>query len=169
MEFGIDLGLAGHRVHYAGEASAGQEMITDRRTAGKQRQRWEHGRFQLIRSRTLPLLRAALQKRSAVCLDLALDLIVLPLSYVALNVAALILLAVLLAWWNSVFLGWVWLSSICAMSLVVYVLRGWQLSGTGARGLLDLAGAPVFVVWKVLLMLSRQATSEWVRTERKAP
>ena len=95
LEFGIELGLHGYRVFYAGEAHACQEMVADAGTARKQRQRWEHGRFQLIRTRTLPLLRAALKRRSAICLDLALDLIVLPLSYVALNVGALLLISVL--------------------------------------------------------------------------
>jgi hypothetical protein len=50
---------------------------------------------------------------------------------------------------------------------VIYVTRGWQLSGTGARGLLDLAGAPFFVVWKVVVMLERRRSTEWVRTHRK--
>jgi cellulose synthase/poly-beta-1,6-N-acetylglucosamine synthase-like glycosyltransferase len=170
MEFGIDLGLAGHRVHYADEAHASQEMIADGgATARKQRQRWEHGRFQLIRSRTLPLLRAALARRSAVCLDLALDLLVLPLSYVALNVFALLLLSLLLTWRNSAYLPWAYVSAACALSLLVYVFRGWQLSRTGARGLLDLAGAPAFIIWKVLLIVSRQHPVEWVRTDRKSP
>jgi len=50
---------------------------------------------------------------------------------------------------------------------VAYILRGWQPSGTGARGLLDLLGAPAFVVWKIALMLGRHRSGEWVRTERK--
>jgi cellulose synthase/poly-beta-1,6-N-acetylglucosamine synthase-like glycosyltransferase len=170
MEFGIDLGLAGHRVHYAGEAHADQDMLTDGGpSARKQRQRWEQGRFQLIRSRTLPLLRAAVQRRSAVCLNLALDLIVLPLSYVALNVFALLLLAALLQWWTGAYLEWLYLSLGCLMCLALYVFRGWQLSHTGVRGLLDLAGAPAFVAWKVVLMIGRQRSAEWVRTERKSP
>ena len=168
LEFGIDLGLNGYRVFYAGEAHASQEMVADARTARKQRQRWEHGRFHLIRTRTLPLLRAAVKGRSAVCVDLALDLIVLPLSYVTLNVGALLLISVLAARWNPAFHGWIWLSLACTATLVIYVTRGWQLSGTGARGLLDLAGAPFFVVWKVLLMLERRRSTEWIRTDRKA-
>jgi cellulose synthase/poly-beta-1,6-N-acetylglucosamine synthase-like glycosyltransferase len=167
IEFGIELGLAGHRVHYAGEAHASQEMVSDAATAAKQRQRWENGRFQLIRSHTLVLLRAAIRRRSAICLDLALDLLLLPLTLVALNVAVLLAASIFAAWWNSAFSGWVWLSLICASSLVVYILRGWQLSETGARGLLDLAGAPAFVVWKVLLMLNRHGSTEWIRTDRK--
>jgi cellulose synthase/poly-beta-1,6-N-acetylglucosamine synthase-like glycosyltransferase len=167
IEYGIAIGLAGYRVHYAGEADASQDMTASPQAARKQRQRWEHGRFQLIRSRTLPLLRAAWQRRSAVCLDLALDLLVLPITYVALNVGLLVIVALLAAWWHPGFMPWVWFSLGCVLVLVAYVLRGWQLSGTGARGLLDLLGAPVFVIWKMLLMLSRHQSGEWVRTERK--
>jgi 1,2-diacylglycerol 3-beta-glucosyltransferase len=167
IEFGIDLGLAGCRVYYAGEAHASQEMLSDGRAARKQRQRWEHGRFQLIRSRTAPLLRAALRRRSGVCFDLALDLIVLPFTYVALNVGALLLGSLLAAWLHLALLGWVWLSVVCTLCLGIYIFRGWQLSETGARGLLDLAGAPAFVVWKIILMLNRQRSAEWIRTDRK--
>jgi cellulose synthase/poly-beta-1,6-N-acetylglucosamine synthase-like glycosyltransferase len=168
IEFGLDLGLAGYRVHYAGEAHASQEMTADPRVARTQRQRWERGRFRLIRSRTWPLLRAAARRRSLVCLDLALDLLVLPLTYIAINVGALLLASGLLAWWQPACIGWFRLSIGCAASLVLYIFRGWQLSGTGLRGLLDLAGAPIFIVWKVLLMLNRHQSGEWVRTERKS-
>jgi cellulose synthase/poly-beta-1,6-N-acetylglucosamine synthase-like glycosyltransferase len=167
LEFGIDLGLRGYRVFYAGEAEACQEMVVDANAAKKQRQRWERGRFELIGSRTLPLLRAALRRRSALCLDLALDLIVLPLSYVVLNVGALLLISVLAAHFYPAFDAWLWISLACAACLVLYVLRGWQLSGTGARGLLDLAGAPLFIIWKTALMLERKRSADWIRTERK--
>jgi hypothetical protein len=49
----------------------------------------------------------------------------------------------------------------------LYVLRGWQLSGIGARGLIDLARAPGFLVWKLLLMMRRRKSNEWVRTDRE--
>jgi hypothetical protein len=48
------------------------------------------------------------------------------------------------------------------------VLRGWALSGTGWAGLVDLAFAPVYVVWKLTLAKKRaRASSEWVRTTRE--
>jgi cellulose synthase/poly-beta-1,6-N-acetylglucosamine synthase-like glycosyltransferase len=167
VEYGIDLGLAGFRVHYADESHSDADMVSGEQIASKQRQRWEHGRFQLIRAKTLTLLRAAFSKRSAVCLDLALDLLVLPLSYVTLNVVALMLLAALGAFWRADLHWWLWLSAACAASLAVYVLRGWQLSGIGARGLIDLARAPGFLVWKLLLMMRRRTSNEWVRTDRE--
>jgi hypothetical protein len=169
VEFGIELGLGGFRVHYADEAHSDADMVSGEQIARKQRQRWEHGRFQLIRAKTLPLLQAALRRRSAVCFDLALDLLVLPLSYVALNVSALIVLAAVATWLQPPLQPWLWLGLGCAASLVLYVLRGWQLSGIGARGLLDLARAPGFLVWKLLLMRRRRRSDEWVRTDREKP
>jgi 1,2-diacylglycerol 3-beta-glucosyltransferase len=169
LEYGIALGLAGYRVHYASEAEAAQDMTASPQAVRTQRRRWEVGRFRLIRSRTLPLLRAALQLRSAVCLDLAFELLLLPLSYVALGVGILLTSAILATWWHPGFMPWIWFSIACVLTLVAYVMRGWQLSGMGARGLLDLLGAPAFVAWKLLLMLRRSEPVGWVRTERKRP
>jgi cellulose synthase/poly-beta-1,6-N-acetylglucosamine synthase-like glycosyltransferase len=167
LEYGIELGLAGFRIEYADEAHSNADMVSGAQIAGKQRQRWEDGRFQLIRTKTLPLFKAAILRRDAVCLDLALDLIVLPLSYVAVNVAALILVACLASWWEPSLRSWIWVGLGCAICLVVYVMRGWQLSGLGAQGLLDLARAPGYVIWKILLMLRRRSSTGWVRTDRE--
>jgi cellulose synthase/poly-beta-1,6-N-acetylglucosamine synthase-like glycosyltransferase len=167
LEYGIDIGIAGYRVAYADEAHSDADMASGEQVARKQRQRWEGGRFQLIREKTLPLLAATLRQRSAVCFDLALDLLVLPLSYVALNVVALIAAAGVMSIWQSAFYGWLKLGAAFAICLVLYVLRGWQLSGVGAQGLLDLARAPGFLVWKVVLMLNPNKSREWVRTDRE--
>ncbi|HME39214.1 MAG TPA: glycosyltransferase family 2 protein [Steroidobacteraceae bacterium] len=166
LEYGIDIGLAGFRVAYVDEAHSNAEMVTDEKTAGTQRRRWEDGRFQLIRSRTIPLLLAAIRRADPVCFDLALDLMVLPLSYVTLNVLLLLGSALIAAHWRLASFSWVWVALACAMSLLAYVLRGWQLSGIGARGVFDLARAPVFLLWKVILML-RPRTEGWVRTDRE--
>ncbi len=169
LEYGIDLGLAGYRVVYADEAHCDADMVSSEVIARKQRQRWEDGRFQLIRSRTFPLLKAAAARRSLVCLDLALDLLVLPLSYVALNVTAIVLIAAVASRWQPALQPWLEFGFACAIALIVYVLRGWQLSGTGLQGLLDLARAPAFILWKVLVMLRRRQSSAWVRTDREPP
>lgn len=170
VEYGIDLGLAGHRVHYADEAHVAAVMVSGEGAARTQRQRWEDGRVQLIRSRTLPLLRVALRSGSPdgrVCLDLALDLLVLPLSWVAVNVAALLVYtSVALTWQPSMKTG-LWLGIGCSASLLLYVLRGWQLSGVGKRGLVDLLRAPFFVLWKLLVLLTTRKSEVWVRTSRE--
>jgi hypothetical protein len=55
----------------------------------------------------------------------------------------------------------------CSGALVAYVLRGWQLSGVGPKGILDLARVPWFLVWKIWLTLRRHDSKEWVRTGRE--
>jgi cellulose synthase/poly-beta-1,6-N-acetylglucosamine synthase-like glycosyltransferase len=169
LEYGIDLGLAGYRVHYADEASVRGEMVSSAHSAKKQRRRWEDGRFSLLRLRAFTLLRVGLRRRNRVCVDLALDLLVPPLSYIVVNVTVLLLLAAAACRWNTLFLGWLWAGTACGAVLLLYVLRAWQLSGVGARGLLDLACAPVFLVWKLVVMSSRHETREWVRTDRERP
>ena len=167
IEYGIDLGLAGYRVRYADEANVAAMMVSGEQAARTQRQRWEAGRLQLIRSKTPALLRAARGPDGGVCLDLALDLLVLPLSYAAINVAVLIVLAGVALLWEPSMEIWLWLALGCGASLLLYVLRGWQLSGVGMRGLVDLLRAPFFVLWKVLLMLRAHKSAEWVRTKRE--
>ena len=167
IEYGIDLGLAGYRVRYADEANVAATMVSGEQAARTQRQRWEAGRLQLIRSKTPALLRAARGPDGGVCLDLALDLLVLPLSYAAINVAVLIVLASVALLWEPSMEIWLWLGLGCGASLLLYVLRGWQLSRVGMRGFVDLLRAPFFVLWKVLLMLRAHKSAEWVRTKRE--
>lgn len=169
LEYGTDLGLAGIRVHYADEACANAEMAAGEQVASRQRQRWEDGRMDLMRSRTVPLLQMAWRRRSPVGLDLAIDLLIPPLSYVVLYVTALTALSVMLSVWNPAFTHLLWLGLLEMAILTLYVLRGWQLSGLGAAGLLDLLRAPLFVVWKLLLKLRRYDRTEWAPTRRRGP
>ena len=167
IEYGVALGLQGERVHYADEGHVYGEMVTNSRSAASQRQRWEQGRFKLIRQHALPLFRAATGRPSRVCLDLGFDLLVLPLSYIALNIVALAVLAGLSAFADAQLLQWLWVAAACAACLACYVLRGWWVSGVGWRGLPDLLWAPVFIVWKIFLAVAGNRATEWLRTERE--
>ncbi len=169
IEFGVDLGLAGHRIAYCDEADVNGEMVTTESAARSQRQRWEGGRFELIRSRVPVLLRRAWSARSLVCLDLAVDLLVLPLSYIVLSAAALLAVTLVLALLNPTTLP---LTSLgvgmvnCA-ALAAYVGRGWVLSGIGLEGCWDLLRVPGFIFWKLLLLVSGPKTTAWIRTRRE--
>lgn len=169
LEYGLQLGEAGYRVHYAGDAHVYGEMVATERASRSQRRRWEGGRIQLLRLHGARLLRLALARRDRILLDLAMDVLVPPLSIlvavVALGLAASIGLA--LHRGSAVAPLWIWAASAGALS--GYVLRGWQLSGTGARGLVDLLYAPAYMAWKVTLFFRRDPAQkeEWVRTARR--
>jgi cellulose synthase/poly-beta-1,6-N-acetylglucosamine synthase-like glycosyltransferase len=165
IEFGIELGLAGHRVAYSDESHVNGEMVTTERAARSQRQRWEGGRLELIRNRAPSLLRAAVARRSRVCLDLAFDLIILPLSYVFLNVAAVIALGLLGL--SSLRAALLVVGLIDFMALAIYVCRGWILSGTGLVGIWDLLRVPVFLLWKILIVRVQPKPNTWIRTQRE--
>lgn len=165
LEYTLELGLSGVRVHYADEAHADGDMEAGGAAATPQRQRWELGRFALAKKYALRLLRAGLRRPSRLCLDLAMDLLIPPLSYLALSATALLAMAAAAALWQPAWSFWLAWPAISILAIALYVLRGWQLSGTGPRGLLDLAAAPVFVTWKLMAMLGPR-TAGWVRTQR---
>ena len=165
VEFGIDLGLAGHRVAYCDESHVNGVMVTTEHAARSQRQRWEGGRMGLIREKLPALLRAAVGRRSLVCLDLALDLLVLPLSYVVVNVAGIIAIGALSpAGFRS---GLLVLGLMDLLALAAYVGRGWMLSGIGIVGFWDLLRVPGFLFWKLVVIRFQPKADSWIRTKRE--
>jgi cellulose synthase/poly-beta-1,6-N-acetylglucosamine synthase-like glycosyltransferase len=168
VEYGIRLGEAGYRVHYAAEAHVYGEMVSTARASASQRQRWERGRAALARTHGPSLIGKGILKRDTVLLDLAADVLVPPLG----TLAALVIVGFVGTWVTGLILGhWIplqiWIANLVA--LLLYVLRGWSLSGTGVRGLIDLACAPVYVMWKIWLRITQPTRpANWVRTQREA-
>jgi 1,2-diacylglycerol 3-beta-glucosyltransferase len=169
LEYGIRLGYAGYRVHYAAEAHVYGEMVSSEKASRSQRERWEGGRFAMAKLHGLPLIRAGLKKRSGLLFDLGMDVLVPPLTYLVagaiggLAVSSVWAIMYPRAWWSIVPWG------LSLGFLAFYVLRGWLLSGVGPRGILDLMWAPVYVVWKIGLALrgAKNKKGEWVRTTRE--
>jgi hypothetical protein len=104
-----------------------------------------------------------------VLLDLALDLLMPPLSFIILlDVVGLVASAVLALARGAIgpsLIVW----GVSGLFAAGYVFRGWALSGTGAQGLVDLLCAPVYVIWKMTLLLKRSADrgDKWIRTARQ--
>lgn len=166
VEYGVLLGLNGIRVHYVDDAVVRAELPTSRQGANSQRQRWETGRFMVIKTYSGQLLRQAWQRRSRVCIDLALDLLTLPLGYIVLTIALTTALASVASLWLPGLVVWVWLALALGLALLLHVLRGWQLCPLGPRALLELLRVPFFISWKLVLMLRHRHRRQWVRTKR---
>ncbi len=169
VEYGLRLGEAGHRVGYVGEASVLGEMVSSGEAARSQRVRWEAGR-KALRRRGLALLRRGLAARDPMLIDLGVDVLLPPLSTLA-TLTGLVGVAAGLAAIGTIATGHTpiaWIPAVAGGAfLVLYVARGVQLSGLGARGAATLAWAPVYVAWKATL--GRQRPTTWVRTQREAP
>jgi 1,2-diacylglycerol 3-beta-glucosyltransferase len=176
LEYGMRLARAGRVVRYVAEAHVLGEMVSSEKRSRSQRQRWEGGRWQLAKLHGLPLLRQALAHRDKVLFDMAMDVLVPPLTYLfgaaLLGTVASAVLATSLASSQAWAVALVALSAwSLALSLtVLYVLRGVMLSGAGFRALLDLAWAPVYIIWKLVLSLTdatKRRPDAWVRTPRE--
>ncbi|MBI5542525.1 MAG: glycosyl transferase family 2, partial [Deltaproteobacteria bacterium] len=143
------------------------EMVSSGGAARSQRRRWEGGRRRLAGAAGAKLLFLAVARRDAVLLDLALDLLIPPLT----RLVAIALLGTAAAALGSGITG-VRLSSLYPWSaslllLGIYVAAGWRSSGGGLRGLASLAWAPVYAAWKLTLARRPAESGEWVRTARE--
>ncbi|MBE2248976.1 MAG: glycosyltransferase [Myxococcus sp.] len=172
LEYGIRIGRRGHRVWWVGEADVLGEMVSGEAASVSQRRRWEHGRAEMVKLHGWPLLSEALKKRDGLLLDLAMDVLVPPLSRVVMAAGAGLVASWALAFFFPSPAGLAPLSlfTACVTALGLYVGAGWLHSGTGLRGLLDLAFAPAYVAWKVALAVRGRAGQKpqtWVRTTRE--
>jgi 1,2-diacylglycerol 3-beta-glucosyltransferase len=168
LEYGIRLGEAGYRVHYAHEARVYGEMPAGERASATQRRRWEGGRRLMVRAHAFRLLVRGARLHDRVLLDLAVDLLVPPVATLAAITALGLTASAALSWRAGHLVGAAWAWLCCGLGLLGYGLRGWQLSGTGTKGLLAFWSVPRYIAWKLLLGLRRPARAdrEWVRTAR---
>jgi 1,2-diacylglycerol 3-beta-glucosyltransferase len=169
VEYGIQLALAGHRVHFAGEVAVLSDMVITERAARSQRQRWEGGRFAMLRKYGAVLFWTGLRRNDPCLLDMAMDLFVPPLAMLAATAGFGLVFAGLSSAQAGRATIALYLWALSSLFLVAYIVRGWQVSGTGVRGLADLLCAPVYVLWKatVLLGTSLHGRGDWVRTPRE--
>ena len=171
IEYGLRLGLAGIRVEYIDEAEVLSSMDTDATGVASQRNRWEQGRSSLPQAFSPVLLAPFPANTRALRWDLGLDLLVPPLATIGLAVALLFSVSyagLLVLPASPVPVAFLFAVALASAALGLHVARGWQLSGTGRRGLLDLASAPRFALWKLMLRCRPGQNAAWIRTRRVA-
>lgn len=167
-EYHMRLIDAGIHVAYVPDAIVSTEMPTSLRQAQSQQTRWERGRIDLVRACFGPLLRGFVRDRDLARLDVAMEIVLPPLSLVAGLTLVYAVLAALLAWWPSIMVA-----SALSMALGIHIIIGAALAQLSRRAYFSLLRAPLFVIWKCWIYLSalggallRRGTKSWVRTER---
>jgi cellulose synthase/poly-beta-1,6-N-acetylglucosamine synthase-like glycosyltransferase len=159
--FHIRLVRAGVTVRYASRASVLAEQPTSLRQAYTQGVRWERGRFQLFSPR---LLFEGIRHRNMALVDVFAEQAIPPFSLLtglvvaavsltaALHLEALLILAITLV-----------------LGETFYVLVGLRLVRAKLSMYLGLLTAPVYVVWKIWVILAAAVPTGgtlWVRTSR---
>jgi cellulose synthase/poly-beta-1,6-N-acetylglucosamine synthase-like glycosyltransferase len=189
IDYGLDL-LEHHNtvVRYVPQARVLAQMPVTAAQAASQRERWERGRYRLLRERVPQLFRAGIRRGNLRLLIAALDLSIPPLAELT---ALLFLWGILI--FGSIYLSmlpgrfWpiVWVAAVGG--LLVYVLGGLKVAKAPRSAFLGLLFAPAYLAWKFMLVgagfVSRRfrrllslaqgkgekeekGMDEWVRTER---
>ena len=161
LEYHLLLVEGGVRVEFLEETSVLGEMPTQKRAAASQRARWEGGRLRMIREHVPTLARRVLAGKLRL-LEPLLELLLLPLAlHVLLLLACLVAPVAATRAYALGGLGLVGLHVLCALGV----------GRAGARDLLALASAPLYVAWKLVqlprLLGAARSDAGWVRTERE--
>lgn len=171
IEYHMSLVLAGERVTFAPDATVWAEMPGTLRGAYSQNVRWEQGRLQLALHYVPKLLNAAFVKRPQsggptryLLFDSIMEHIIPPFS---LLLGATLLYLLIAALSNSMTLTL--LALLLFGSQLIYIIGGLLLVHTPVSTYLALFYAPIFILWKIWLLLrvvGRSEEQEWVRTAR---
>ena len=166
LEYHLHLVRAGVRVQFLNKVAVYGEMPESSAAASSQRARWEGGRIRMRRLWAWPLTTEALRGRWRM-LEPLLDLLALPLG----SEVALIGLVLVL----GVASGTDWWIAYAVLGLFTTAFYLGVAASLGPRpgdSLKALAGAPGYLLWKLLLVRRRQRAARggaaWVRTARNA-
>lgn len=169
LEYSIELRLAGIGPVYAPQGRLEAPVPEGGRAAGVQRQRWEGGRFHVVRTRLPLLLREVLVKRRWSLADAAVDLAVPPLGVLTMAAAGGTIVSAALAaskrapWWCA----GPWLAA--SASIPAFVLGGLAAADAPPATYRALAQAPAFVAsagLSRLRLLRGLGADTWERTAR---
>lgn len=181
LDYAMDLMQhGGIRVLYAPHALICAQMPVTDDQARSQRQRWEGGRYRVVRSRAPQLLKALIATRDLRFLGAMFELLQPPLAEQVSGCIGLSSLAILCALLGSPFAGIAMVASgFSVVCVLLYVFFGLGLAGAKKETFKALAFAPIYIVWKLVLyaigLLSGRrsgkadtggADAEWVRTSR---
>ena len=167
MKLGNDLALMGFRTLFCRDARVNSELPIDNKVAQGQRKRWEHGHISILTRYVPKLSLSALRKLSPSLLFTAIDLAILPLTFLmtvnCLMIAALLVVAVLTNYW----LAFAYLLLVQALILLGLIYA----NGSACPRLLrlsDLVHIAYFCASKIGVYTSLMTgkRSGWVKTRR---
>jgi len=167
MKFGIDLALAGYPAVFCPDAKVTSYFPSDKTAGSTQRMRWEHGHLSVILHEFPRLLASAFRERNVGLLGLAVDLMVTPLSLLALIIVILLLLSLILFLVEGI--TWPLNLSLVTFGLfAIAIVIAWHGWGRRIVSFPSLLMIPFYILTKIPLYLrfltKRQST--WVKTGR---
>jgi 1,2-diacylglycerol 3-beta-glucosyltransferase len=166
LEYQLELFLQDVRVVFAPGARVWGEIPGGVRAYHAQRSRWDVGKYKL-RNRYVPrLLAKAIRGRDIGALNAALELISPPYALLGGMILGTSALYVVIGA-DSISANHLLWGSMSA-AFLAYVLAGLRAAQAPARVYLNLAYAPAFLAWRILIALSSpfRSGTEWTPSER---
>ncbi len=167
MKFGIDLALAGYPAVFCPDAMVTSYFPSDKTAVGTQRTRWEHGHLGMILHEFPRLLVCGFQMRNFRLLGLAADLVVPPLTLLALITATVFSLNLVFFLFEGITMPLI-LSSITLSLFVAAIAVAWYGWGRKVISLVSMMAIPFYILFKIpiyLRFLTKRQKS-WVKTGR---
>jgi cellulose synthase/poly-beta-1,6-N-acetylglucosamine synthase-like glycosyltransferase len=162
LEYHLLLVDAKRRVRFADAATVYGDMPTDSQAQVSQRARWEGGRAR-VAALWIPKLISRILHGNLFVIEPLIELLTLPLAYLALVALLLCALPIHLFRFYGLF--------VIAL-LAVHVFSSIALGGDIRESLRGLASAPAYIFWKLArigdIIRSARPETQWVRTARTA-
>lgn len=169
LEYGLRLLLEGVGIHFAPEAYVWAQMPIHAKNAESQRQRWEMGRYEIMRNYVFEFFKATIQRRSLKYFDVFIDLVTPPFVNMILLVLTMIALNTFLLFFGFNQVNFLVLWSVLALLGLLQLFIGLYISKADKNLYKSLFFIPLYVLWKVkvyvkTLFIGKNGT--WVRTTR---
>ncbi len=169
LEYGLLLLTKGIDIHFAPEAFVWAQMPVKAENAESQRQRWEMGRYGVIRKYARQFLRETIRKRSLKYFDVLIDLVTPPFVNMLLIVLFMIAVNQLLWYFGFISVDFLILWSGLALVGLLQLFAGLLIAKADKDLYKSLFYIPVYILWKIkvylkTLFIGRERT--WIRTTR---
>lgn len=168
MVMGLELAKLGHAPRLCPDVTVTSALPEGEKAATKQRTRWEHGHLHTMFTYAPKLmLRGLAQARIELC-ALSLELLVPPLSLLAISLIAGTLLCALAALLGASAVPFT-LFSLSLAAIGCGVLAGWWAYGRELVRARDLLAIPKYMLWKIPVYLGffgKGKQQSWERTDR---
>jgi 1,2-diacylglycerol 3-beta-glucosyltransferase len=172
IDYALRLNERRIRIVYCPTATVSAQMPVDSKQAETQRERWEGGRYGIMK-RALPILLKSISNNNLLLADRALDILIPPFAELfSLPIILLVILGGLkLIGYHLPNTNWLLFGiSFVILLELVYLMAGLIIAKTPLRTALSLFQAPFYILWKFGLyarMIASGGVRTWNRTERQ--
>jgi cellulose synthase/poly-beta-1,6-N-acetylglucosamine synthase-like glycosyltransferase len=168
LKLGLDLAAAGYPPLFCPSARVTSQFATSAKGSANQRKRWEQGHIMTIVKIAPRSLYTAIARGSLDLLALTLDLIIPPLSFLAMLLVfmfAITGVAALVGLGSTALI----VSAACLVGFATTIGLAWDKYGRDVLPARDLWSVPMYVLAKLGLygrIFAGRKTAQWIKTDR---